>query len=81
MSDLTPVHPLEVGVLEQTPDIDHFEGAGVLANESRPKLREAGFTDEEIDEWARTYIALAKSGDVESFLSWVREKEGNFDGS
>lgn len=75
MSELQPERPRDVGVAERTPDQSHIEGAELLANESRATLRPLGFTDEEVNEWALTYIAEMASGDVASFLAWIREKE------
>ncbi|MGD2061346.1 MAG: hypothetical protein PVF87_10805 [Acidimicrobiia bacterium] len=74
---LKPEHPEQAGIAEETPDQSHIEGAELLANESREALRGLGFTDDEIDEWALTYIAENRTGDVESFLAWVAEKEGD----
>jgi hypothetical protein len=79
MIQLKPEHPHQAGVEETEPDFDHFEGAELLANEARPRLRSAGFTDDEIDEWAHTYISTVGTGDVFSFIAWIREKEGGDD--
>lgn len=57
------------------PDQAHIEGAELLANQARPILSHLGFTDDEINEWALTYIAENRSGDVGSFLSWVSAVE------
>ncbi len=75
MDNLEPEHPHDAGVPEQIPDVMQFEGAEVLANQARAQLRGDGFTDREIDEWAQTYIAIEHSGDVESFLEWIRARE------
>jgi hypothetical protein len=72
---LDPEHPHDAGIPEEIPDDSHIEGAELLANETRSMLRTRGFTDDEIDEWALTYIAEVGSGDSESFLSWMEEKE------
>ncbi len=72
---LKPEHPEDAGIEEETPDQSHIEGAELLANESREALRSRGFTDDEIDEWALTYISESHTGDVESFLAWISEKE------
>jgi len=75
MMKLTPEHPHDVGVEEQTPDQSHIEGAELLTNEARHILRSRGFTDREIEEWAWTYIADERSGDVGSFLDWIDARE------
>jgi hypothetical protein len=73
--DLKPEHPHDAGVEEQMPDPSHIEGAETLANEARHVLQEEGFTNDEINEWALTYISLRHSGDLVSFLQWLSDKE------
>jgi len=75
MTQLTPEHPHDAGIQEQIPDQSHIEGAELLASEARPTLRQLSFTDDEIDEWALTYITEEHSGDVKSFLEWVSRVE------
>jgi hypothetical protein len=75
MRDIEPEHPHEAGIEERIPDKLQVEGAELLANESRPLLREQGFSDREIDEWALTYIAREHSGDVDSFVAWIGRQE------
>ena len=75
MSDLTPEEPHEAGVPEKTADAAHEEGARILADEARERLKEKGFTDKQIREWAETYVAAVGSGDVDSFLAWIAEQE------
>lgn len=72
---LEPEHPRDSGLAEEMPDQAHIEGAELLANQARPILSHLGFTDDEINEWALTYIAENRSGDVGSFLSWVSAVE------
>ena len=74
-SALKPEHPHDAGVEEQTPELAQIEGARLLANEAAGTLRELGFTDLEVGEWALTYIAKRGSGDLDSFLDWIREVE------
>ena len=76
MSDLRPEEPHEAGVPEKVADQSHEEGARILADEARERLKERGFTDEQIREWAETYIAEEGSGDVDSFIAWIADKEG-----
>jgi len=75
MRNLQPEHPHDAGIAEAVPDQSHIEGAELLSNESRQVLRSKGFTDREIEEWSWSYIAERGSGDVESFLSWMEDKE------
>ena len=42
--------------------IEEVEGARLLANEARGRLRADGFTDTEIDAWAITYYTMAAGG-------------------
>ncbi len=73
--ELKPEHPHEAGVEELVPELAQIEGGRLLAHEAAASLRELGFTDDEIREWALTYIATRGSGDLESFLAWIREME------
>lgn len=77
MRHLLPEQPREAGIEVEVPDQSHIEGAELLANEARPILRKKGFTDEEIDDWALTYISEIQSGDVESFLDWISRVESS----
>jgi hypothetical protein len=72
---LKPERPSNAGVEEQVPELAQIEGARLLANEASDLLREEGFSDQQILEWAETYISLEGSGDLESFLIWIRDKE------
>ena len=75
VSDLTPEEPHEAGVPEKVADASHEEGARVLADQARERLRDRGFTDEQIREWAETYIAEEASGDVDGLVAWIAEHE------
>jgi hypothetical protein len=68
-------HPHDAGVPELHPEFAQIEGAHLLANAARVRLYECGFTDDEILEWALSYIALEGSGDVESFVRWLCGKQ------
>jgi hypothetical protein len=77
-TDLTcPVvkDPEAVGVDTTHPDLAQLEGAHLLANHARRFLDECGFTDEQILHWALSYIKTQGSGDVESFVAWIRTVE------
>ncbi len=75
MGDLKPERPLDAGVEEAVPEPPGVEGAHVLADQARERLRASGFTDEQIDEWADAYIAESESGDLRGFLAWISAAE------
>ena len=76
MTDITPEEPSDAGVPEQVADPTREEGARILADQARQLLGDRGFTDKQIREWAETYIAEEGSGDVDSFIAWIADKEG-----
>ncbi|MCP4965013.1 MAG: hypothetical protein GY926_07240 [bacterium] len=71
-----PKHPAETGIHNRSPDLAQLEGAHLLANEVRGFLVGCRFSDQQILEWARCYIAEEGSGDVESFVAWIHDCEG-----
>jgi hypothetical protein len=72
----TPEHPREVGVHETVPaELGQIEGARILGNDARERLRADGFTDQQIDEWAETYVAEVGGGTVDEFVSWIAALE------
>ena len=75
MAELIPEEPRDAGVPERLADTAHEEGARTLANEARARLAADGFSDDQIRDWAETYIATEGSGDVERFVSWIGEQE------
>ena len=75
VSDLTPEEPHEAGVPEKLADQSHEEGARILADEARDRLSDRGFTDQEIREWAETYIAQEGSGSVDGLIEWIAQQE------
>jgi hypothetical protein len=77
MSDLTPEEPHEAGVPEKVADASHEEGARVLADQARERLEDRAFTDQQIREWAETYIAEEGSGSVDGLIAWIAEREGS----
>ncbi len=70
-----PKRPEETGTKAEVPELAQIEGAHLLANEARDFLTGCGFTARQILEWADTYIAQEGSGDVESFVEWIHERE------
>ena len=75
MPDVHPERPEDAGVEERTPPAMQIEGARVLADDAKPLLEGRGFSEEQIREWADTYIAEVGSGDVHSFVRWIEAKE------
>jgi hypothetical protein len=75
VSDLTPEEPHEAGVPEKVADQSHEEGARILADEAREQLKARGFNDEQIREWAETYIAEEGSGSVDGLIEWIARQE------
>ena len=69
------LHPHEMGIEEACPELGQIEGAHLLANAAREFLRDCGFDDDQILEWAETYIAELGSGTVETFVKWIHECE------
>ena len=78
MPEPEPTSPEDVGVPEEVPELSQIEGARLLGNDARERLHADGFTDEQIDEWAETFIAEVSSGTVDQFVEWIsrREHEG-----
>jgi len=75
VTDLTPEEPHDAGVPEKVADTSREEGARILADEARTRLRDKGFTDQQIREWAETYIAEEGSGSVDGLIAWIAAKE------
>ena len=74
-AELKPEHPHDAGVEETVPELAQIEGARLLANEAADVLGEAGFSELELEEWALAYIEQMGSGDLDSFVEWIREQE------
>jgi hypothetical protein len=62
-------------VAEEVPELPQIEGARLLGNDARERLRGDGFDDQQIDAWAETFIAEVGSGTVEQFVEWIRRQE------
>jgi len=76
MDDLTPERPRDAGVPETVPDaVTAIEGARILANEARDRLRADGFTDAQIDEWAEAFISEQGSGEADDLVAWIAARE------
>ena len=72
---LIPEDPRDAGLLPVKLTIEEVEPAHLLANEARSHLRRVGFSDDEIDDWARELIARYGAGDVEELLAWTARQE------
>jgi hypothetical protein len=72
---LVPEDPSDVGLEPVEVDIVDVEPMHELANEAREELRKLGFDDNEIDDWAREYVAHEGPGDVDEFIAWVQQQE------
>ncbi len=77
--DVTPDFPQEEGVAEpELPEVD-VEGARLLANEARDRLRPDGFTDDEIDAWTRAYFESSfggqGEGDVDGLVAFIEAEQ------
>jgi hypothetical protein len=63
-----PATPEEV----PEPEASEVESARLLANQARPELGAAGFSDQRIDELASEFIARDIGEGLEEFLRWAR---------
>ncbi len=74
--DLAPERPEDAGVAEERLSVEEVEPAHMLANSARSDLRRAGFSDDQIDEWARAFLNRFSAGDEQEFLDWIAAEEG-----
>jgi len=84
MSDpdgLTPENPEAEGLVTPELSEEEIEGDRLLANEARGRLRGDGFTDPEIDRWAKAYYTQVEGGvdqgDVEGLIAFIREQQAS----
>ena len=54
------------------PEASEVESARLLANQARPELGAAGFSDQRIDELASEFIARDIGEGLEEFLRWAQ---------
>jgi hypothetical protein len=73
--ELVPREPHEVGVTESEPDSAHAEAARALSDEAHDKLAARGFNNDEIRHWAQAYCREQHSGDLDTFLTWIDQRE------
>jgi hypothetical protein len=43
--------------------------------QARERLRGDGFTDDQIDQWAETFITEVGAGDVDQLVAWISRQE------
>jgi hypothetical protein len=72
---LVPEEPRDAGLPPVEVTIEEVEPERLLANDSRDALRREGFTDDEIDDWAREFIAQHGAGETEDLMEWIRQQE------
>ena len=77
--DIIPERPEAEGLVEPELAIEEIEGARLLGNEARERLRGDGFSDAEIEAWANTYYRTSTDGrdegDVEGLVTFIRAEE------
>ena len=72
---LVPRLPDEFDVPVRELSITDVEGARLLANEARPELCDAGFSDEAIQAWVDAFFAHRHQGSVAELLSWIEQQQ------
>ena len=77
--DVTPEMPEDEGIIEPELRTEEIEGARLLANEARVRLRADGFDDDEVDAWTRAYYVSteggADEGDVDGLVAFIAEEQ------
>jgi hypothetical protein len=72
---LIPEDPRDAGLPPVELTIEDVEPAHALANDARDALRDRGFIDDEIDDWAREFVAERGAGDADELIAWIRLEE------
>jgi hypothetical protein len=72
---LIPADPRDAGLPPVELPIEEVEPAHLLANDSRDELRRRGFNDDEIDDWAREFVAERGGGEADELIAWIRLEE------
>jgi hypothetical protein len=77
--DVQPERPEAEGLAEPELTIEEVEGARLFANEVRARLRSDGFTDREIDGWAKLYYTRPEGGtdegDEDGLIEFIRAEQ------
>lgn len=72
---VNPDRPEDEGLAEpELPEVD-IEGARLLANEARDRLRSDGFTDDEVDAWVRVYFEAGHEGTVDGLVAFIASEQ------
>ncbi|HEY6532875.1 MAG TPA: hypothetical protein VIY72_11255 [Acidimicrobiales bacterium] len=70
-----PERPEDEGLAEpELPEVD-IEGARLLANEARARLRGDGFDDDAIDAWVRVYFEKDHEGSVDGLIAFIEAEQ------
>lgn len=73
--DIQPERPEDEGLSDpELPQVD-IEGAHLLANEARARLKADGFTDDEVDAWTRAYFEQGHEGDVDGLVAFIAAEQ------
>lgn len=72
---LEPDRPEDEGLSAPEPPIEKVEPIHELANEVRPELQAAGYSDDDIDEWARAFFAEHSEGSAHELVEWIAQQQ------
>lgn len=72
---IDPDRPRDDGLVEPELPQEDVEPARLLANEARGRLRRDGFTDSQIEGWARCYFEEEAEGDVEGLIRFIEREQ------
>lgn len=72
---LEPERPEDEGLAAPEPPIEKVEPIHQLANQVRSELNEAGYRDEDIDEWARAFFEEHSEGSAHEFVEWIAQQQ------
>lgn len=75
--DLKPENPADEDISTQYPDADQQEGVHLMANQAGERLKDKGFSEEQIFEWATAYMAEEDAGTVDGLVDYIRAKESS----
>lgn len=70
-TSLRPDSPDDYGLPPADLTEEGDELARELADAARDQLRGAGFTDEQVDAWAATYVNELGAGSVDDLIGWM----------
>ena len=72
---VVPEDPRDAGFRPVVLELEQLEPAHLLANEARLELRQRGFTDDEIDNWAREFLAHRDTATGDDLAAWIHVAE------